>query len=178
MMGRESDQLFAAANHYLAEARALLSGNRSLAPVTIGEITRRHRTGPSLSPGELVLAHLGSAAARLATLCEIRHYRLTENYRKFYEKSGERKSNWSWTQIRAEIVASPHEHLHLLLRDNVAHEEPGITNTRRIAADRSAVLKVTTIETCMQALDHIAKRLRTRRCATGKIGNRVNREHG
>ena len=161
-MGRENHQLLAAASHYLKEARSLLSGNPNLGSKTIGEITRRHKMGPSLSPGERALAPLGSAAVRLATACEIRRYRPTENYREFYERSGERKSDWPWPRIRAAIVANPDEHPHLLLRDNVAHEEPGLGNKKRIAADRSAVLKVTTIDACMQALDGIAKRLRTR----------------
>ena len=162
-MRRETDQLIAAASHYLAEASALLKSHPNLASLPIGQMTRRHRLGPSLSPGELVLAHLGSAAVRLATICEIRDYRPTENYRRFYEKnSGERKTDWSWSRIRANIVARPEEHLHLLLRDNVAHEEPGIGNNKRIAADRAAVLKATTIGTCVQALDRIARRLRTR----------------
>ncbi len=161
-MGRETDQLMAAASHYLAEASALLKSHPNLGSLPIGEITRRHRPGPSLSPGELVLAHLGSAAVRLATICEISDYRPTENYRRFYDTSGERKTDWSWSRIRADIVARPEEHLHLLLRDNVAHEEPGIGNNKRIAADRAAVLKATTIGTCMQTLDRIAKRLRTR----------------
>lgn len=127
--------------------------------MTIGEITRmhRHRT-PSLSSPEMVLAHFGSAAVRLATICEIAGYRPTENYRdKFYQRSGDRKSGWPSPKIRANIAARPQEHLHLLLRDNVAHEEPGIMNKRQIAADCFAVLKATTIDTCSKALSRIAK---------------------
>jgi len=159
-MTRETQQLLAVANHYLAEARRILAQKPELASVTIGEITRRHR-GQSLSPGEMVLAHFGSAAVRLATICEIARYRPTENYRdKFYQRSGDRKSGSSSSKIRAEIAAKPHEHLHLLLRDNVAHEEPGIANNKQIAADRFAVLKTTTIDTCSKALSGIAKRVK------------------
>ena len=111
--------------------------------------------------GERVFAHFGSAAVRLATICEIAGYRPTENYRdKYYERSGDRKSGWSLSKIRTEIAAKPHGHLHLLLRDNVAHEEPGIANTKQIAADRFAVLKTTTIATCSKALSDIGRKLK------------------
>lgn len=161
-MTREADQLLAAARHYLAEARRVLARRPNLAPLTIGEIARSHQTG-SLSPGEVVLAHIASAAVRLATICEIAGYRPTENYRdRFYERSGKRKGGWSRNSIRADIAAKPHEHLHLLLRDNVAHEEPGIANKKQVAADRLAILNVTTIDTCSRVLGKIAKGLRTR----------------
>ncbi len=160
-MARETEQLLATANHYLAEARRLLVKNPNLGSLTIGEITRRHKGG-SLSPGEVVLAHFGSAAVRLATVCEIARYRPTENYRrKFYEPSGKRKPGWSSHKVRTEITANPHEHLHLLLRDNVAHEEPGIANNKDIAADRFAALKTTSVDTCRNALDTIAKRVKS-----------------
>ena len=156
-MTRETEQLLAVANHYLAEGRRLLKSNPKIASMTIGEITRMHRT-QSLSPAEMVLAHFGSAAVRLATICEIAGYRPTENYRdKFYERSGDRKIGLLSSKIRAEIAARPQEHLHLLLRDNVAHEEPGIGNNKQIAADRFAVLKTTSIDTCCKALSSIAK---------------------
>lgn len=156
-MTRETEQLLAVANHYLAEGRELLKSNPKIAALTIGEITRMHRT-QSLSPAEMVLAHFGSAAVRLATICEIAGYRLTANYRdKFYERSGDRKSGWLPSNIRAEIAARPQEHLHLLLRDNLAHEEPGIRNKKQIAADRFAVLKAITIDACSKALSSIAK---------------------
>lgn len=160
-MTRETEQLLAVANYYLAEAKRVLATKPKLAVVTIGEITRGHRS-QSLSPGEMVLAHLGSAAVRLTTICEIAGYRPTENYRdKFYCRSGDRKRGLSSSKIRAEIAAKPHEHLHLLLRDNVAHEEPGIANNRQIAADRFAVLKTTTIDTCSKALRDVAKRIKS-----------------
>lgn len=158
---RETEQLLAVANHYLAEASKILKRDPCLRSMTIGDMTRRHRTR-SLSFGEMVLAHFGSAAVRLATICEIAKYRPTENYRnKFYHGSGSRKSSWPASKIKAEIMAKPHEHLHLLLRDNVAHEEPGIANTRQIAADRSAALKTTTIDTCDGALRKIARTLKS-----------------
>ena len=156
-MTREIEQLLAVANHYLAEAKQVLKTNPKLASMTIGEITRNHRTR-WLSPAEILLAHLASAAIRLSTICEIADYRLTENYRKkFYEKSGKRKNGCSLSKIKSDISAKPYEHLHLLLRDNVAHEEPGIANKKQIAADRFAVLKATTIDTCSKALSSIAK---------------------
>ncbi len=156
-MTRETEQLLAVANYYLAEARQVLKTNPKLASMTIGEITRSHRTR-SLSPAEILLAHLASAAIRLSTICEITDYRLTENYRKkFYKESGNRKNGLSLSKIRADISAKPYEHLHLLLRDNVAHEEPGIENNRQMAKDRVAVLKATTIETCNKALGDIAR---------------------
>jgi hypothetical protein len=156
-MTREKEQLLAVANHYLAEGRRLLKDNPKIASMTIGEITRMHRT-QSLSSAEMVLAHFGSAAVRLATICEIAGHHLTANYRvKFYEGTGDRKRGWPSSKIRAEIVARPQEHLHLLLRDNVAHGEPGIGNKKLIAADRFAVLRATTIDTCIKALCSIAK---------------------
>jgi hypothetical protein len=157
-MTRETEQLLAVANHYLAEGRRLLKSHPYIASKTIGEITRMHRT-QSLSPAEKVLAHFGSAAVRLATVCEIAGYAQTKNYRgKFYEKSGDRKSGWPPSKIRAAISAKLQEHLHLLLRDNVAHEEPGVANKKPIAADRFAVLKTTTIDTCSKVLSSVAKR--------------------
>ncbi len=159
-MSREIEQLLAVANLYLAETRRILVTKPDLASVTIGEITRGHRTR-SLSPGEMALAHLGSAAVRLATICEIARYRITANYRaQFYERSGNRKSGWSSSKITATIAANPQEHLHLLLRDNIAHEEPGIANNKQIAADRFAVLKKMTIDTCNKALRSIAKKVK------------------
>jgi len=65
------------------------------------------------------------------------------------------------SKIRAAIAAKPHEHLHLLLRDNIAHEEPGIVNNRQIAADRVAVLKTTTVDACNKALREIATRVKS-----------------
>jgi len=162
-MARETDQLLAVANRYLAEARRMVARTPDLASMTIGDITRRHRTG-SLSPGEVTLAHLASAAIRLATICEIARYRPTENYRRrFYEPSGKRQSGWTGSRIKADAAAKPEEHLHLLLRDNPAHEEPGIANNKEIAAHRFAILKTTTIGTCSEALGKIAKRLCTSR---------------
>jgi len=159
-MTRQTEQLLATANHYLAEAKRVLAKDPNLAAPAIGEITRRHKRG-ALSPSEVVLAHFGSAAVRLATVCEIAGYRPTENYRrKFYETSGKRKAGWSSRRIAASITANPHEHLHLLLRDNVAHEEPGIANNKDIAADRFMVRKATSIDTCRKALDTIARRLK------------------
>lgn len=156
-MTRETEQLLSAANHYLKEARLLLKSNPKIVAMTIGEITRMHRT-QSLSPAEIVLAHFGSAAVRLATIFEIAGYCPTENYRdRFYERSGERKSDWLPSKIRADIAARPQEHLHLLLRDNIAHGEPGNANEKQIAADRFAVLKATTIDTCSKALSSIAR---------------------
>ena len=160
-MARETEQLLATANHYLAEAKRLLAENAHLAASTIGQITRSHRRR-SLSPGEVVLAHFGSAAVRLATVCEIARYRPTENYRrKFYESSGKRKLGWPRHKIRADMLSKPHEHLHLLLRDNVAHEEPGITNSKEIAADRFSVLKATSLATCCEGLGAIARNLKS-----------------
>ena len=92
---------------------------------------------------------------------KIARYRPTANYRgQFYQRSGDRKSGWSSSKISAEIAAKPCEHLHLLLRDNVAHEEPGIANNKQIAADRFAALKRMTVATCSKALSQIAKRVK------------------
>jgi hypothetical protein len=142
---RETEQLFAAARHYLAQADEILKRREDLASRTIGDMGRGHMSR-SLSHGEMALAHLGSAAVRLATICEIAGYRLTPNYRtNFYNRDGSRKASWSARQIRQALVGNPNDHLHLMLRDNVAHEEPGISNTKHIAADRAAVLRNTTI---------------------------------
>lgn len=140
-MARETEQLLAVANHYLAEAKQVLKTDPKLASMTIGEITRNHRTR-SLSPAEILLAHLASAAIRLSTICEITNYSLTENYRKkFYEKSGNRRNGWPLSKIKAHILAKPYEHLHLLLRDNVAHEEPEMRTKGRLPKIVSMYLK-------------------------------------
>jgi hypothetical protein len=154
---RETEQLFAVARHYLAQAGKILKRREDLAFRTIGDMGRGHMPH-SLSHGEMALAHLGSAAVRLATICEITKYRLTPNYRTtFYNRDGSRRAAWSARRIRQELSGNPHDHLHLMLRDNVAHEEPGISNTKQIAADRAAVLKNTTIHTCETALREIMK---------------------
>jgi hypothetical protein len=159
-MTRETDQLLAVAKYYLARAGHILEEKRELGTLEIGTITRSHRTR-SLSPGETALAHFASAAVRLATICEIVQYDPTENYRtKFYEGSGKRRTGWSPSKIRSEMTRKPGQHLHLLLRDNVAHEEPGVRNKKLMADDRSSVLKRTTIGTCNDALHKIAKTLK------------------
>lgn len=151
-MPREIQQLLKTARYYIAQANSVLSKHQQLESVTIGKITKAHsRRG--LSPGEMVLAHYGSAAVRLATICEIQGYRPTQNYRKlFYEGSGKRKTAWTRARISGEITNNLQEHMHLLLRDNVAHEEPGIKNNRDIAGDRFSILKVVTIGACKEAL--------------------------
>lgn len=151
-MPREIHQLLRTARYYIAQAESVLSKHQQLESMTIGEITKAHsRRG--LSPGEMVLAHYGSASVRLATICEIQGYKPTQNYRKrFYERSGERRTVWTTRKISGEITNKLQEHIHLLLRDNVAHEEPGIKNKRDIAADRFAILKVVTIGACKETL--------------------------
>jgi hypothetical protein len=70
VMPREIDQLLRTARYYIAQAESMLSKYQQLEIMTIGEITKAHsRRG--LSPGEMVLAHYGSASVRLATICEI-----------------------------------------------------------------------------------------------------------
>lgn len=151
----------AVANHYLAQAAAIVREHSDLDSMTVGEATRRHRR-QSLSPGEVAFAHLGSAAVRLATLCEITGRRHTENYRqKFYDRSGNRKGGWPASKTRAAMVSQPRKHLHLLLRDHIAHMESGPANTKHMASDRAAVLKTTTLATCSDALRTIARSLNT-----------------
>jgi hypothetical protein len=151
-MPREIHQLLRTARYYIAQAKSVLSKHQQLESMTIGEITKAHSRG-GLSPGEMVLAHYGSAAVRLATICEIQEYKPTKNYReRFYERSGKRKTAWTSRKISGEITNSLQEHILLLLRDNVAHEEPGIKNNRDIAADRFAILKVVKVGACKKAL--------------------------
>jgi hypothetical protein len=156
-MPREIQQLLKTARYYIAQANSVLSKHQQLESMTIGKITKAHsRRG--LSPGEMVLAHYGSAAVRLATICEIQGYKPTQNYRKlFYEESGKRKTAWTRERISGEIANNLQEHMHLLLRDNVAHEEPGIKNNKDIAADRFAILKVVQIGVCKKALEKIVR---------------------
>jgi hypothetical protein len=159
-MTRETDQLLKAANYYLAEAGCIISSRPRLEAKTIGYITRSHNTR-GFSDGEIALAHLASAAVRLATICEINCYRPTENYRtKFYERSGKRKSNWPSIKIRRDVTNNLSEHLHLLLRDNVAHEEPGIKNNSDLAADRFQILKAITIGACEHALKKTVRQIK------------------
>jgi len=151
-MLREINQLLRTARHYIAQAESVLSRYQQLESMTIGQITKAHSRG-GLSPGEMVLAHYGSASVRLATICEIQGYKPTQNYRiRFYERSGKRRTAWTRREISGEITNNLQEHIHLLLRDNVAHEEPGIKNNRDIAADRFAILKVVSIDACRKAL--------------------------
>lgn len=151
-MPREIHQLLRTVRYYIAQAKSVLSKHQQLESMTVGEITKAHSRG-GLSPGEIVLAHYGSAAVRLATIFEIQEYKPTKNYReRFYERSGKRKTAWTSRKISGEITNSLQEHIHLLLRDNVAHEEPGIKNNRDIAADRFAILKVVTVGACKKAL--------------------------
>lgn len=151
-MPREIHQLLRTARYYIAQAESMLSKYQQLEIMTIGEITKAHsRRG--LSSGEMVLAHYGSASVRLATICEIQRYKPTQNYReRLYERSGKRRTAWTSRKISGEITNNLPEHIHLLLRDNVAHEEPGIRNNRDIAGDRFAILKVVKIGTCKKAL--------------------------
>lgn len=151
-MSREIHQLLRTARYYFAQAEKVLSKHQQLESMTIGEITKAHsRRG--LSSGEMVLAHYGSASVRLGTICEIQGYKPTKNYReRFYERSGKRRTGWTSQKISGEIQNNLPEHIHLLLRDNVAHEEPGIRNNRDIAGDRFAILKVVTIGACKEAL--------------------------
>ena len=151
-MPREIQQLLKTARYYIGEADKVLSKHQQLESMTIGKITKVHsRRGLSL--GEMVLAHYGSAV-RLATICEVQGYKPTQNYRElFYEGSGKRKTAWTRGRIAGEIANNLQEHIHLLLRDNVAHEEPGISNNRDIAADRFAILKVVQIGACKKALE-------------------------
>ena len=157
---REIEQLLAVAKHYIAEASKIVEANPGLRSMTIGQVSSHHRA-QSLSPAGLALAHYGSAAVRMVTLCEIAKSQPNDNYRKrFYDRSGNRKAGWSLSRIKANIAARPEEHLHFLLRDNIAHEEQGGAWTQRVAADRSAVLKITTIDTCDNALKKIARGLK------------------
>lgn len=151
-MMREVDQLLKVANYYFGQAESVLSKHQQLESKTIGQITKRY-CSRGLSSGEIILAHFASAAVRLATICEIKGDQQTKNYRKmFYEKSGKRRTNWPRQKILGEITSNLHEHIHLLLRDNISHEEPGLKNKKEIAADRFVILKVTTIGSCRKAL--------------------------
>jgi hypothetical protein len=103
-MPREIHQLLRTVRYYIAQAKSVLSKHQQLESMTVGEITKAHRRG-GLSPGEIVLAHYGSAAVRLATIFEIQEYKPMKNYReRFYERSGKRKTAWTSRKISGEIT--------------------------------------------------------------------------
>ena len=159
-MDRETDQLLKCANFYFAMAEKILSKHGQLESQTIGQTTSRYNRS-RLSLGETVLAHFASAAVRLVTICEIKKYCPTENYRtKFYEPSGARLQNLTKSKIQNAITNNLHEHIHFLLRDNVAHEEFGIKNKRIIATDRFTILKPITIGSCRKAIKKTVRTIR------------------
>ena len=78
---REVAQLLKAANFYFGQAESVLSEHERLESKTIGQITKRHsRRG--LSPSKIILAYFAFSAVRLATICEIKGYQLTEELSK------------------------------------------------------------------------------------------------
>ena len=169
MVSRELDQLFLVARYYLSQARRRSRGQPTILDTTLREVTDNHSRA-QLRPSELVLAHLASCAIRLATVCERGKTRFPAPYRKAFYKNGSRKGSMSKSQITARITQDLDQHVHFLLRDNVAHEENVKTD---MAGDRFDILMPLTIRQVSSALDDCAKRIRA--CLTS--GSRRRRAH-
>jgi len=148
----EIDQLLVVAKHYLSMAKRLIRRNPSVPNVKIIGVTKGHILG-ELHVEELLLAHLASCAIRLCTVCEIRKDK--SNYRnKFYDSNSRprycRKKGYTQAKVITEIINNLDEHIHFLLRDNVAHKQ----NVEfELAKDRIRVLERLTIRDTLSALD-------------------------
>ena len=98
-----------------------------------------------------MLAHLDSCAIRLCTICEKVKANFPATYRhRFYDGKKARKAGLSRQQVTTKIRCDLDQHIHFLLRDNVAHEENVKTE---MAADRFDVLMKLTIREVFSALD-------------------------
>jgi hypothetical protein len=167
---RELDQLFLVASRYLSQAKRISRSHPAVLTRTIREVTDKHVLG-QLGPDELLLAHLGSCAIRLSTICEKEKAKFPPPYRNAFYNRGSRKPGQSQSWITAQITGRLEQHVHFLLRDNVAHEENVTTD---MAGDRSHILMPLTIGVTLSALD--ACRNAIRLCLTsGFRRRRVNR---
>lgn len=158
MSNRELDQLFLVARHYLLQAKRRVRRDSSTLAKTLLAVTNHH-TQNQLQPEELLLAHLASCAIRLSTICEKKPGIFPGVYRRtFYEKGGSRKSHISKAQVTAEITQHLDEHIHFLLRDNVAHEE---NVQSAMAKDRFDILMQLTIRQVLSAMDSCVSKVRS-----------------
>ncbi len=130
MVSRELDQLLLVARHYLSQARRASRRQPAILDKTLREVTDNH-TCDQLRPAEFVLAHLASCAIRLATVCEKEKARFPAPYRSAFYHKGQRKGGMSKKQITEQITRDLDQHVHFLLRDNVAHEENVDSHGRR-----------------------------------------------
>lgn len=156
MKSRELDQLFLVASHYLSQAKRTSRSDPGILNRTLREVTDNHALG-QLRPEELLLAHLASCAIRLSTVCEKEKAKFPAPYRSAFYKGGSRKGGMSKAQITTQITQDLDQHIHFLLRDNVAHEE-NVKN--HMAGDRFAILMPLTISQALSALGSCAKKIR------------------
>ena len=156
-MSRELDQLFLVASRYLSQAKRASRSGRGILNRTLREVAENHALG-QLRPEELLLADLASCAIRLSTVCEKEKAKFPPPYRRaFYNKDGSRKAGMSKQQVARQIRSILDQHIHFLLRDNVAHEENVKSD---MAADRFDILMPLTIREVLSALDSCANNIR------------------
>lgn len=156
MKSRELDQLLLVASHYLSQAKRRSRSNPAILNRTLRQVTDNHAIG-KLGPDELLLGHLASCAIRLSTVCEKEKAKFPTPYRKAFYNGRCRKVGMSKNQITAQITQDLDQHIHFLLRDNVAHEENVSTD---MAADRFDILMPLTIHQTLSALDACANKIR------------------
>ncbi len=164
MKSRELDQLVLLVSHYLSQAKRTSRSYPAILSRTLREVTNNHVLG-QLRPEELLLAHLASCAIRLATVCEKEKTKLPAPYRRAFYNKGSRKGGMSKNQITTQITQDLDQHIHFLLRDNVAHEE---NINSDMAGDRFDILMQLTINQILSALDSCAKKIRL--CLTSQCG--------
>lgn len=156
MKSRELEQLLLVATHYLALARRASRTDPAILRDTVDQVVSSHVSG-KLCRAELLLAHLASAAIRLATICEKEKTKFPAPYRTALYKSGARKGAMQKHAILTQITKRLHEHIHFLLRDAVAHEENVKSD---MASDRADVLMQLTVGQILAALECRAETIR------------------
>lgn len=147
---RELDQLIEIAEKYLSEAKALGLSSGELGR-TVADVTDKHTIG-TMVLAEIFLAHLGSSAFRLCTICKKTKNLNTRN--KYYDGKKQRTQSNAVALMKQNLD----EHIHFLLRDHVAHEE-NTQNDR--ATDRLQLVRSLTLQQALKGLDDCAKLVRT-----------------
>jgi hypothetical protein len=156
MKSRELEQLQLVAAHYLDLAKRASRAHPAVLKCTIGQVTAGHVPG-KLQSAELLLAHLASSAIRLATVCEKEKTKFSPPYRTAFYKNGTRKGAMQKHDVLKQISGNLHEHVHLLLRDAVSHEENVKSD---MASDRTEILIPLHVKQILVALEIRAKTIR------------------
>ena len=156
MKGREIEQLLLVATHYLSLAKRMSRSDPAILKCTVDQVAFHHVAG-KLQKAELILAHLASSGIRLATVCEKERTKFPASYRTAFYKNGNRKGGMSKHDVIAQVTKDLSEHIHVLLRDAVAHEE----NVKSaMASDRAEVLMALTVGRVLAAIESCATRVR------------------